>query len=166
MQAIGGVAEEATLHLNIAVVLQRMGRIEEVITHVEQGCALLVKYRLPQSAGGGTLAQYDALLAQLRGEEPPASSQSTLPQETINTLAGNTVAVKTNVPDMRDEWYSALQGAQADWASKGDDWAIEVAFVEALLAIMDDAPASLPPDNPYASVVAQVIEAIDGYSEE
>ena len=64
---IGAVAEEASVHLNIAVVLQRMNRIDEAITHAEQGRAILVKYDLPQNAGGSTLAHYDELLAELRG---------------------------------------------------------------------------------------------------
>ncbi|MDX2139093.1 MAG: NB-ARC domain-containing protein [Chloroflexota bacterium] len=70
MQDIGDVMSEALYHWNIAIVLQRMGRVDEVIAHVEQGRALLVKYDLPQNAGGGTLADYDRLLAQLRGGTP------------------------------------------------------------------------------------------------
>lgn len=88
---------------------------------------------------------------------PPA----TLPVETVQALAGNTVAVLTGVPEKRNEWRGELGRLRADFAWRG--WAIEVAFADALLAILDDQPPAIPPDNPYAGVVQQVLAAIAGY---
>ena len=48
---------------------------------------------------------------------------------------------------------------------QGDDWANEVAFAGALLAILDDQTPTLPADNPYADVVQQVITAITHFKE-
>lgn len=212
MQAIGDVSSEALFHVNIAVVVQRLDRIDEAITHIEQGRALLQKYNLPQNAAGYKLVDYDALLAQLRGETPseeeqaaqimqqlaavyqsggadavrqmlrgqapdavidaiiaqlanmpaqPPPSQATLPAETVQMLAGNTVAVMTTHPDQRDEWRDQLQGIRAQFASRGDDWAHEVAFADALLTILAGRSVSLLRDNPYAGVVGQVVAAIN-----
>ena len=48
-------------------------------------------------------------------------------------------------------------------ASEGADWAQEVAFVDALLAILDDRPVDIPSDNPYADVIRQVQQAIEAF---
>jgi hypothetical protein len=43
------------------------------------------------------------------------------------------------------------------------NWAIEVAFADALLAILNGEAPTLPADNPYNGAVRQVIEAIEEY---
>ena len=101
-----------------------------------------------------------ALRAQLPAEQ---SSQSTLPQDTINTLTGNTVAVKTDENEQLGEWRTALQSFRDSSATRGDDWLPEVAFVDALLAVLNDQPATLPDDNPYQPALQQVIAAITDY---
>jgi tetratricopeptide (TPR) repeat protein len=106
-----------------------------------------------------------ALLADLAQAAAGGAGQggvSTLPDETVRMLAGNTVAVRTGVPEKLAEWRGQLSAARADWSARGADWAIEVAFADALLAILDGQRPALPPDNPYADVVRQVIAAIDG----
>jgi hypothetical protein len=88
---------------------------------------------------------------------------NTLPVETVQQLAGVTVAVKTHVPDKLGEWREQLTGLRAGWDQEGEDYPIEVAFADALLAILDDQPPSIAPDNPYAGVVRGVVEAIAAY---
>ena len=100
------------------------------------------------------------LRVQLPTEQP---AQSTLPQDTINTLAGNTVAVKTSAAAQLGEWRTALQSFRDSSATRGDDWLPEVAFADALLAVLDDQPVSLPDSNPYQSAVQQVIANIADY---
>lgn len=106
-----------------------------------------------------------ALVAQLAQAAAGAErgGVSTLPAQTVQMLAGNTVAVRTSVPDKLEEWRAHLTAARADWAGRGEDYAIEVAFADALLAILDDQPPSIPPDNPYAHAVRQVIAAIAAF---
>jgi hypothetical protein len=87
----------------------------------------------------------------------------TLPDDTVQTLAGNTVAVKTDVPDKLGEWRETLTGARSQFAGRGDDWANEVAFADALLAILNDQSPVIAPDNPYADVIDRVVEAIGKY---
>jgi hypothetical protein len=41
----------------------------------------------------------------------------------------------------------------ANFAGRGDEWAIEVAFPDALLAVLDGESPALPADNPYAGVI-------------
>ena len=43
------------------------------------------------------------------------------------------------------------------------DWAQEVAFVDALLAILDDRPVDIPFDNPYAADIQQDHQAIEAF---
>ncbi len=104
-----------------------------------------------------------AQLAQAADSFPKENTPSTLPAETVQMLARNTVAVKTEVPDKLDEWREQLNNIRADFANRGPDWAIEVTFVEALLAVLDDQPVSLPDNNPYAPVVQQVVAAINAH---
>jgi hypothetical protein len=78
-------------------------------------------------------------------------------------LAGNTLAVRTEMPDRLEEWRVQLQIIRADFAGRSDDWAMEVAFVDALLAVLNGESPALPGDNPYAGVVGQVVDGIAGY---
>jgi hypothetical protein len=88
MYALGSVAEAATYHLNLGVVLQRLGRINEATTQVEQGRATLVLYKLPHGAGGATIADFDRRLAQLRGDAPPQPSVDAQVAEAIRLIKG------------------------------------------------------------------------------
>ena len=69
VQQVGDVASEASYRYNLAVVLQQLNRIPEAIAHLEQSIALLTRFHLPQDAGGATLAQHQAFLAQLRATQ-------------------------------------------------------------------------------------------------
>jgi hypothetical protein len=64
------------------------------------------------------------------------------------------------------EWREELTNARTDWLTRGEDWTIEVAFANALLAVLDDQAPALSPDNPYADVVQGIIAAIEKYREE
>lgn len=108
-------------------------------------------------------AVIEAFLQQLADDATALQPQETLPAETVNLMAGNTYAVITNAPDQLEEWRPQLQKLRAEFAASGDDWAIEIAFADALLALLDNKPALLPDDNPYAPVLQQVKEAIKNY---
>ncbi len=114
----------------------------------------------------GSSQQPDWLAGAGEGESgapaaPAGAGQNTLPAESVNMLAGNTAAVLTGVPDKRDEWRGQVQGLRDDFAGRGADYVIEVAFADALLALLDGAEdAALPDDNPYAGVVRQVVAAV------
>ena len=107
----------------------------------------------------------EQIMAQLAALPTTTSVQNTLPADTIQTLTQNTTAVKTGVPDQLADWRETLTNTKANWIEKGDDYSIEVAFVEALLAILGDQTPTLPADNPYADVVQQVITAITHFKE-
>ncbi len=111
-------------------------------------------------------AAIDLLLQQLAGMPiQDANPPATLPKEMVEGMARNTIAVKTGVPDKLDEWRQNLTQLRADFAGEGDDYATEVAFADALLTLLDDGAPSLPPDNPYADVIAEVARAIAAYRE-
>jgi tetratricopeptide (TPR) repeat protein len=161
-EAIGAVSEHSLSLLHIAKIYQRMGRIDEAIQAVQAGKEILVRYNLPQSTSGMTIARYDALLVELQG----GNAQSTLPQETSQSLASNTTAVKTFAVDKLTEWQERLITLRTDWMGKDNDWAKEVAFLDALLAILSDEAPTLPADNSYADAVQQVVADIQKYREQ
>ncbi len=68
MAEVGAVTEEATIIRNLAFVLGRaLGQRDEAITLVERALALLEGKGLDRDASGGTVEQYRAYLAELRG---------------------------------------------------------------------------------------------------
>ena len=103
------------------------------------------------------------MLAQLAAGGDTSSAPSTLPAETVQQLAGNTIAVMTEATDQRDAWREVLQSNRDEWSTRGDDYAIEVAFADALLAILKGEAPTLPDDNPYAGVVQRVQQHIEQY---
>jgi len=62
-----------------------------------------------------------------------------------------------------DEWHEDLQGIRGDFAGRGIEWATEVAFVEALLAVLYDPPTSLPENDLHQFYLEQVIDTIDQF---
>jgi tetratricopeptide (TPR) repeat protein len=74
-QQLGAVTFEATIHANLAATLQQQGKLPEAIASLETAIAILKKYNLPQSAGGGTVQRYEAILAELKGETPTQADQ-------------------------------------------------------------------------------------------
>ncbi|MBL8163036.1 MAG: hypothetical protein JNJ61_13710, partial [Anaerolineae bacterium] len=129
-----------------------------------QGGAEAVRAVLRQA--GADDDQIEALLARVatsplhEGEGAGVRATSTLPDETLNLLAGNTAAVMTDAPEKREEWRVALRNFREQAAANGADWAHELALAEALLAVLDGVSPALPADNPYAGLVAQVLEVI------
>ena len=102
----------------------------------------------------------DALIAQLAGNPAPSPSANTLPAETVQQLCQNTVAVMTVAQDQVGEWRTTLQGARTDMAGRGVAWQIEVAFADALLAVLAGQSPTLPSENPYHRALQQVVDAI------
>ncbi len=89
----------------------------------------------------------------------------TLPPNTVNQLCLNTVTFKTQATDDLDQWRTQAKKIRDDWVGRGDDWTQEVAFMDALLAILDDTEPTIPDDNPYAEAVQAVQELIAEYDE-
>lgn len=81
--------------------------------------------------------------------------------ETIQNWLGNTHAVRTAVPEKLDEWRGVLEGHKGKMLAMGADWQNEVAFVEALLAVLRGEKPVLPNDNPYADLVKGLLDALD-----
>ena len=81
----------------------------------------------------------------------------------MNVLAENSIVVKTDANVAFNAWHKQLQVFRDSFAAQGDNWLTEVAFCDALLAVLDDQPTSLPDDNPYQSTLQQVMAAIADY---
>jgi class 3 adenylate cyclase len=93
-------------------------------------------------------------------------TQSTLPDEAVEQLAGNTYAVMTSHAAQHGEWRAILSSTREDYAGRGVYYQIEVVFVDALLSILDSESPALLVDNPYSWVIQQVIDAIAEYRRE
>jgi tetratricopeptide (TPR) repeat protein len=78
----------------------------------------------------------------------------------INTMVNATVSVKTVATDKISEWKATLRDACQTAKSFGD--IEELAFFEALLAVLDDQHTFLPDDNPYQFHLKHVLDAING----
>ena len=68
--------------------------------------------------------------------------------------------------DQRDEWRESVTQLRADFASRGEEYAIEVAFADALRAVLDGGSPALPDDNPYTDVLRQIIAAIASHNQD
>jgi hypothetical protein len=98
---------------------------------------------------------------QLQAQQP--AKVSPLPQNTVQTLAQNTHAVKTKSPEKSAEWHQVLIQIKADWQQRGDAAAYDISFIDALLAIMSDQVPTMPGFKPYAEVIREIVDAIRSY---
>nr|MBA3871240.1 tetratricopeptide repeat protein [Anaerolineae bacterium] len=98
----------------------------------------------------------------IAANKPQPSAPNTLPVETVRAFGGNTIAVMTTATDKLSEWQDRLQGVQTDFVGRELDWVQEVAFVNALLSVLDGQSPVLPTDNPYHQVIEQVLAQIKG----
>jgi hypothetical protein len=118
----------------------------------------LAEANVPEEVMTGLLEQ----LAQMTADDS-APQVSTAPRkaglsaETVQMLVRKTVAAKTNEPDNQYGWKNHLRQLKNSWS------ATEVAFADALLALLDDKPASLPPDNPYSKYLDEAKAQIAHY---
>ncbi len=156
-RAVGDKYGEAATLNNMGIVLWGRGEPEKGLALVEQAQGLFEYVRSPNAqVVAGIAAQMRQALQGANSLEP-----SILPPEQIEALVNNTLAVKTVAPESRLKWYTELQAVREQWAVQGADWEIEVAFVESLLAVLDDQPAILPEANPYRPYLEALLAALD-----
>ncbi|MEO1287145.1 MAG: tetratricopeptide repeat protein [Chloroflexota bacterium] len=159
----GSILEEAAGLLNIGYGYEHLRQFDDALDAVKKGKAIMDMYDLVIDAGGNTIEDYENFLAELRGEAPPNSSASTLPDEVIRQFAGNTAGVKTESKEHTQGWISQLKSIRDDFESK--QWKYEIEWVEALLAILQDKPVHLQDKHPYYNITQQIINAIATYEE-
>jgi len=155
-RAVDDYSGAANTCFNIGMTYQSLGDLDKAIEFVGHCVELEKQVQHPN------LEKDQHVLEQLErqrdGAKPPPQ---TLSKEIIQALAGNTVAVKTSVPDRLDEWHAQVQAFHDDVATKGTTWELELAFADALLAVLDNQPALLPGNNPYQPYLKQVLSAIN-----
>lgn len=106
------------------------------------------------------IEQLIARIIQKAHNFPQISTINTLPEETIEGIIKNTYLVKTSMPDELENWRTTLKALNQEWIAEGENYAIEVAFAESLLALLDDKPTSLPKENPYHLYLQQLLDAL------
>jgi len=157
-RAVGDRRGEAVTCFNIGMAYQNLGDLDKAIEYVSRCVELDRQVQHPD------LENDQRVLEQLKRQRNGAELASqTLSEEIIKALADNTVAVKTSVPDSLNKWHTQLQAFRDEAASKGASWQVEVAFADALIAVLDDQPAALPDNNPYQPYLNQVLSAIDDF---
>ena len=88
----------------------------------------------------------------------------TMPDDQIQRLTDNTIAVLTTHRDHRDEWRAIIAEAVATAQQGGAEWQADAEFFTAILALLDGEKAVLPPDHPYASALAAIQATVAGES--
>jgi tetratricopeptide (TPR) repeat protein len=154
-RALGDRGGEAATCFTIGMAHQALGNLDEAIQYVAR-CV-----RLDEEIGDPNLQSDRAALAELvRMRDGDAPQRSTLPADLIDVLVSNTIAVKTFATGRVEEWRDALRHFRDNAAGRGGEWVSEVHFAEALLAVLEDRPASLPVDNPYQPELQRVLDTI------
>jgi hypothetical protein len=73
------------------------------------------------------------------------------------------VAVKTIEPKKLSEWRGIMQSIREDMTSQDTGWEQEIAFVEALIAILDDKPVIIRQDSSYNGMVKKAQTTINNF---
>ncbi len=103
-----------------------------------------------------------AIMAEVGGNDNDDTRPDMLPFETIREWVSNTYAVKKGDTANLEAWREQLQGAKSQMSAMGDEWANEVQFVEALLAVLRDETPNLPNVHPYHEPIQALLEALKG----
>ena len=79
------------------------------------------------------------------------------PQQ-LDMLIGNTVAVRTTMPEKRAEWRKGV--VEMREIAQNNNVVDEVAFFNAILNVIDGVDASLPDANPYREHLLSILKGI------
>jgi hypothetical protein len=81
--------------------------------------------------------------------------------DVLDAIANNTIAVMTDRPDRREEWFGVVQGIQAQ--AEEHDFAPMVALLDAITRLlMGESPNEIAPklEGPYAACWERIVEAL------
>jgi hypothetical protein len=81
--------------------------------------------------------------------------------DVLDAIANNTIAVMTDRPDRREEWFGVVQGIQAQ--AEEHDFAPMVALLDAITRLlMGESPNEIAPrlEGPYAACWERIEEAL------
>jgi tetratricopeptide (TPR) repeat protein len=162
-RAVGDRFGESVTCFNIGMIYRDLGQLEEAIRYVE--CCVELDEAIHHPDLESDRAMLNRLRATLSGSSAQDQAQSIMPQEQIEALLSNTFAVKTSSPENLDNWRGRLEAFRQQATAQGPDWAIELAFAEALLGLLDDQPATLPEDNPYWPYLEALLQALKDNSD-
>ncbi|MBX0330682.1 tetratricopeptide repeat protein [Oscillochloris sp. ZM17-4] len=142
-----------------------MGRRDDAIARLDAARQIFARTGLPQDAAGHTPDHVRQLREAMQHDAPlsqPQPGPATMPQEQLQVLVANTVAVLTSVAERREEWRGAVAEMLTDAQQRGDDWQIEVDLYSALLALLDGEAAVLAPGHPYATALSAIQSGVAG----
>ncbi len=91
----------------------------------------------------------------------PSLEGQLLPSAVVQNLATGVVTVMTSHPDQVATWRADLQRFMGQ--AQQSNAPLDYAFFAALLGLLDGQQPSLPPDNPYAGVVQQIMIYVHEY---
>ncbi|MFZ4828089.1 MAG: hypothetical protein ACOYLB_12120 [Phototrophicaceae bacterium] len=99
-------------------------------------------------------------------DEDEIEGVATLDPEVINAICQNTYAVMTGSSEHYDVWVKEITTLYIDIENRGVEWEAELAFLDAIIAILHNQPIDVPDDNPYVDIATQVQKAIEAYHQE
>jgi|GEM_PF-1053957 len=159
-QDIGAVTEIATTLDNLAAMCAQMGNINDAITYLEQSITILSSRELTQDLDGITITQRETFLRNLKAKRDGKAIPN-LSTEHTNTLVQNTIAVSTSAQASKSSWRESLVNLRE--AVEKDNLPVEIAFMSALIDVVDGNTPTLPDDNPYQLYLQEVLDGIANY---
>lgn len=105
----------------------------------------------------------------LLGEEEPASvddDELFLPFQKIEEFIRNTFLAKTAMPEKLVEWQQTIGEWKLGLEEMEDDMEVEIEFLDALLAIVNDQHVCIAENNPYAPYVDELLIALDNLQDD
>jgi hypothetical protein len=160
-RSVGDRDGEAVTCFNMAMVSRDMGQARQAIEHLRCAVQLEQQVQHPDfSRDAALLAQWEA--AAERGEALPGTSSSSngngLSSQQVQTIATNTLAVLTDMPEKRGEWRESI--AEALEQARTANLQSEIELFTALLNLLDGETPSIPLENPYAKLVQTILQGV------
>lgn len=90
--------------------------------------------------------------------DPEVGGPRLLPQTVIQDIASATATVMTSQPDRAASWRADVQTFLE--RARGHHAPLDEAFFRAILGILNGEQPVLPPQNPYAGVVQQIVDYV------
>jgi len=167
-ETLADYASLASSLLNHALILvDGLSQRDEAQVLIRRSIEVMRSHSLDRDASGLTLQEHLDFLSQIEGGKDGRASLEErggliLREDQQQMIAANTVAAMTTAVGKRPSWRVVIQQARDQAHTFGPDAMAEVAFLEAVLALLDDKPPqALPTENPYAGLMQDILQRIE-----
>ncbi|HEU5380631.1 MAG TPA: tetratricopeptide repeat protein [Ktedonobacteraceae bacterium] len=150
--------EIAGLTGRAVLLYEHFKRSEDALRSLDRAWNLFHATGLPRDAGGRTIETVEHLQSVMRQDNPVIELQRTgfLPAALQKQLIENTIAILSFLPEQRLEWVEQVNRLLTYANSQGATWQQESELFTALLLLLDEKEALLPPAHTYLSVLEAI----------